>query len=92
MNRNKSDKLPQMQIQFLQGVCHPLYLVNKQRKLFYELVIYLKLVLQGLSKCNPALKEMVDQCESNMKEWRKLIIADNVEHDPDLQSKLEQLA
>ncbi len=28
MNRSKSDKLPQMQIQFLQAVCIPLYKVS----------------------------------------------------------------
>ena len=38
MNRSKQDQLPQMQIQFLQSVCIPLYNVmyNKTRSILFN--------------------------------------------------------
>jgi len=74
MNRSKSDKLPQMQIQFLQAVCIPLYKV-----IFFLRIVLIswfnlnQIFFKGLSNSNELLSAMSDGCEANLREWQKMI-------------------
>lgn len=75
MNRNKSDQLPKAQIQFLQSVAVPLYHVRNHQ--FFNVYTVFKVnntnnCFQGLTVCNPLLKQLSDTCDENIKEWEKL--------------------
>lgn len=74
MNRNKIDQLPQMQIQFIQSVCLPLYEVCLNlHNIFLRIKILILSKIKGFALCNPLLQVLVDECENNVKEWQKLI-------------------
>lgn len=75
MNRSKSNKLPQMQIQFLQSVCVPMYHVMI---IIFLIKFSISFFLQkSLSLCNQFLQPMLDGCNDNLKNWQKLIANQN---------------